>query len=236
MLEKALMKITKKIVSLHWVIELLLATLIQCSSTFAGEPDKDCVNWFNHGKIAAGSKDCELNCSSLITDMGTFTCPDQCEDLCKIKKEPPILGKFLYYPGLTPAEKKLIADHPNDALIVYRQRRIAEESSGRNFPNQDLNDESDAFRHFVWSGLLTKELGHDRAKEFLDSHEANPLQPENEFKMDTFNNAIGQAAAESLIKANNWNLNNLESKGLEELRNKELQVLKPGLTIPKEPR
>ncbi|MEQ1877593.1 MAG: hypothetical protein ABL958_13190 [Bdellovibrionia bacterium] len=35
-------------------------------------------------------------------------------------------------------------------------------------------DESDAFRHFVWAGLLANEFGRERAKEFLDAHETDP--------------------------------------------------------------
>ncbi len=50
------------------------------------------------------------------------------------------------------------------------------------------------------------------------------------------NNDRGQAAAESLIKEKRWNQKNIEAKGLEELRSKKLQVLKPGLPIPKEPK
>ncbi len=205
-------------------------------ASHAKQPDQDCVDWFKNSMIKPGSKNCEIECATLMTDMGTFMCPNQCDILCKAKEEPSLLGKFIYYPGLTAAEKKLVASRPNDAIIVYRQMRLAEESSSRNFPNQDLNDESDAFRHFVWSGLLTKELGAVKAKEFLDAHEANPLQPENEFKMDSFNNGHGQAAAEALIKNISWSIKNLEAKGLEELRNHELQVLKPGLPIPKEPK
>lgn len=47
-----------------------------------------------------------------------------------------------------------------------------------------IDDESDAFRHFVWAALLTKELGKARAKEFLDAHETDPDQPHIERQMD----------------------------------------------------
>ncbi len=53
--------------------------------------------------------------------------------------------------------------------------------------------------------------------------------------MDEHNNNRGQAAAEALIKEKRWNLRNLETQGLQELRAKTLEVLKPGLPIPKEP-
>jgi hypothetical protein len=54
--------------------------------------------------------------------------------------------------------------------------------------------------------------------------------------MDLYNNGRGQSSADKLIKQKNWDIKNLESNGLEELRSKQLQVLKPGLPIPKEPK
>lgn len=98
-----------------------------------------------------------------------------------------------------------------------------------------MNDESDAFRHFIWAGLLTKELGTEKAKNFLQAHEEDPDQPTNERDMDLHNNNRGQQATLKLIKENNWSLEKLEAKGLDELRSKQLEVLKPGLPIPKEP-
>jgi hypothetical protein len=147
----------------------------------------------------------------------------------------PLLSKFIYYPGLTSSEKDLVAKSPKDAFTVYKQKNIAEKSTARNFPDQGLSDESDAFRHFLWAALLTKELGESRAKEFLDAHEADPDQPAIERQMDMYNNNQGQIATKSLMKAKRWNQKNIEAKGLEELRSKRLQVLKPGLLIPKEP-
>ncbi len=147
-----------------------------------------------------------------------------------------MLKNFIYYPGLTPAENKLIKKYPIDALTVYLQKNIAENSSSRNFPDQSLNDESDAFRHFIWSGLLTKELGVNKAREFLDAHEEDPAQPENQKKMDLFNNNRGQIAAQNLIKENVWCLRTLERKALNELKDNKLSVLKYGLIIPTEPK
>lgn len=200
------------------------------------EPDSECIAWFNRSKIKAGTKDCDLSCATLMVGMGTFMCPEQCETLCKAKPEDPLIAKFVIYPGLTPAEKNLVAKSPKDALRVYEQKNIAEKSTSKNFPEQNLNDESDAFRHFLWAAMLTKELGKAKAKEFLDAHENDPDQPDIERQMDSHNNDLGQSAAESLIKQMRWNQKNIEAMGLEELRSKRLQVLKPGLTIPKEPK
>lgn len=215
---------------------LVIPLFLMVNIATADDSHPDCIAWFNRGKIKVGTKDCELKCAMLDSDMGTFMCSSQCEDLCKTKPEESLLARFILYPGLTPAEKNLVAKKPKDALTVYEQKNIAEKSTSRNFPDQNLNDESDAFRHFLWAALLTKELGKSRAKEFLDAHEADPDQPDIERQMDMNNNSRGQAATESLIREKRWNQKNVEAKGLEELRSKQLQVLKPGLAIPKEPK
>lgn len=222
-------------ISFKSVTGILITSLLSWP-TIASQPDQDCVDWFNRSKIDPGSKDCELNCATLITDMGTFICPDQCDKLCKPKKKESLLSKFVFYPGLTQAEKELVVKNPKQAFSVFEQKGLAEDSADRNFPDQNLNDESDAFRHFIWAGLLTKELGREKAKEYLDAHETDPDQPEIEKRMDSFNNGKGQSAAESLIQNKNWSLRNLESQGLKSLHAEELEVISPGLSIPKEPK
>lgn len=203
-------------------------------AVIANESDKDCVKWFEKARIELGSKDCELKCSLLKTDMGTFMCPNQCDRLCISNPKPP--GGLIYYPGLTIAENELLRRYPGDAATVYFQKREAEMSTERNFPDQNLNDESDAFRHFVWAGLLTKKLGREKASKFLEAHEADPDQPEIHRQMDVYNNSKGQSATESLLKNKKWSLKNLESQALDALHKKELKVLKQGLPVPKEPK
>ena len=195
------------------------------------QPNIDCIEWFGKGGVKAGTQNCELECTTLMIDMKTFICPQQCEILCKKEKKANSLGQLVYYPGLTPAEKKLVAEHPKEAVIVFVQKTRAEWSSRRNFPEQNLNDESDAFRHFIWSGLLTKELGKKMAKKFLDAHEENRLQKLSEKEMDIFNNKSGRDSAETLIKDKKWSLKNLEREGLQALKLKKLKVLQPSLKI-----
>lgn len=215
---------------------LAIPLLLVSNVVTAVEVDLNCVEWFKRGLIKTGTKECEVKCATLSSDMATFMCSGQCERLCKMQAQEVLLAKFIFYPGLTLAERQLVVKYPKHAYIVYKQKEIAEDSTDRHFPNQDLNDESDAFRHFAWSGLLVKELGQGKAKEFLDAHEANPLQSERERQMDTFNNSRGQEATNALIKNKTWSIRNLEAKALEELRNGQLQVLSPGLPIPKEPK
>lgn len=215
---------------------ILAAFFIFSFSAQANQPEADCVSWFKLGKVNPGTKACELECATLVTDMGTFMCPNQCDILCKVTGRKSNLGKILFYPGLTPAEKKLVDKNPEGALTAFIQKTRAEWSSSRNFPEQGLNDEGDAFRHFIWAGLLTKELGTEKAREFLEAHEANPLQPDSERSMDQFNNEKGISSSQSLISSKNWSLENLEKSGLSSLRSKSLKVLSPGLKIPEVPK
>lgn len=202
--------------------------------TATAQPSSTCKEWFNDAKIKRNTKNCIKKCSILLTDMASFPCPHQCDLLCKNEVSTSIQN-LIFYPGLTPKEKELISKFPKEALLVFVQKTIAEQSAARNFPDQGLNDESDAFRHFTWAGLLTKELGTDVANQFLDAHEENRLQASSEKEMDTFNNKVGQEAAKSLIKNKSWSLKNLEAEGLKFLRTKKLMVIKPGLRIPENP-
>lgn len=218
----------------RFLLILFWVTLFS-SPSIAKTPDTDCVNWFKSAKLTADTKDCELKCATLITDMGTFMCPDQCEELCKQSRIPSISNKLVYYPGLNPSEKKLVEQYPKDAITVFIQKTRAEWASDHNLPTQELNDEGDAFRHFIWAGLLAKELGKDQALKFLNAHEENRLQPADERAMDNSNNQSGIRAAQNLISERKFNIENLEKKALDDLREKRLEVVSPGQPIPKEP-
>lgn len=213
-------------------INLFLIISLLSLGLYANSADQKCNDWFKEGNIKVGTKDCRLDCTTLSTDMRTFLCPNQCDSLCQISDETTSIGRMIYYPGLTQSERKLIEKYPKDALTVFVQKNRAESSSLFYFPNQELSDEGDAFRHFIWAGLLTKELGFEKAKEFLDAHENDPDQPISEQKMDIFNNSQGQEAALELVKQKNWSLEKLEQQGLEKMKRKQLEVLKPGLPIP----
>ena len=156
---------------MHLRIVTLLFLAISLAPALARGNDPVCTQWLRQNKVDPGSKDCELSCATLATDMGTFTCPGQCEELCKPTPSSGIPSKLIYYPGLTPSEKRLIEQFPKDAITVFVQKTRAESASDRNFPTQELNDEGDAFRHFVWAGLLAKELGKTQALKFLNAHE-----------------------------------------------------------------
>lgn len=60
---------------------VLFAIIFNCGLANAIEPE--CVDWFKAGKVSSTSKDCMMDCASLGVDMGTFTCPMSCDELCR---------------------------------------------------------------------------------------------------------------------------------------------------------
>ena len=166
------------------------------------------------------------------TDMSTFDCPNQCDTLCKLNTKETLLFNHVYYPTLTTAERALIAKVPKESYRVFKQKNIAETRANLYFPKGLSNDESDAFRHFVWAGLLTKELGSDLAKKFLDAHENTPLQPLESKSMDLANNRAGVLESIQLKKQNNLSLKSIEKSALEHLREDKLIILNKRLKIP----
>lgn len=224
-------------IRVHLSIPFFCLIFICLEGAVAFAADNACQKWFEQN-IKEIHKDCQLSCVTFMTDMGTFQCPNQCDELCSKsqKQSSSHPGRFLFYPGLTPAERKLVDQNPKEAVVVFIQKTRAELSASRNFPAQGFNDESDAFRHYVWAGLLTKEIGAERAQMYLDAHEENRLQPAAERAMDLANNRGGILAAQKLIKVNpSFDLKTLEQSALDDLRGRRLVILNPGLSVPQEP-
>ncbi len=193
----------------------------------------ECENWFFEStKADPGTKDCEITCATSSVGMDTFMCPHECKELCKLYLERYIVDELTYRYSLLEEEKKLITKYPKDALFVFFSKREAESSTKRIFRVKSHNDEGDAFRHFVWSGLTTDKIGEDRAHFFLNAHEQDPKQPPSEKEMDFYNNGQGVAEAKRLKKDSAFSQEKLEKEALKALREGKLKVLHPKGIIP----
>jgi hypothetical protein len=197
------------------------------STALSGDLYADsCESWFKEAKLKAGPG-CIAICSTLAVGMDTFSCPGRCKALCDdrsfIEKT---LGDLAYYPGLNVKERELIAQHPKEAIQAFFQKEKAESASYKRFGRDTSDDESDAFRHFVWAGLLSKELGPDLAKEFLDAHEFGQTG-EPGSAMDLANNRAGLLTAEKLRREGKLNQDEVEKEAIKALKEKTLVVLKP---------
>ncbi|MFM8316473.1 MAG: DUF6973 domain-containing protein, partial [Deltaproteobacteria bacterium] len=170
---------------------MLLKLFILMNLTLLSSAQDICLSWFTKAKLKSDPQ-CLIKCSALITDLSTFRCPERCTEFCaKDSLVDRLLGKAAYYPGLTAEERKLISQYPKEALKVFLAKQKAETLTAKRFKRDAEGDESDAFRHFVWAGLLAKELGSDRAKVFLDAHEAGQSEDSAERAMDLANNRAG---------------------------------------------
>ncbi len=83
-------------------------------------------DWFSKSKTKRG-KNCVLDCATAKVDLGSFTCPVQCPDLCKS----PLPDKLLFklsdlYPGLTNAEKAM--DLANNRLGIIEGENLGKKS------------------------------------------------------------------------------------------------------------
>lgn len=219
------------------MIGFVLATSILLAKA---EPiPNECLDWFGRAKIQPKSKNCEIDCALIPSTMLTFDCNRFCDALCSEKlesKDQPKLSSLILYPGLTQAEKAFVSQYPGQALKVFLQKERAEFSTDRNFPSGGVDDEADAFRHFVWAVLLKQSIGDELARKVLQAHEADPANNGPDRDMDEFNNKVGLEAADRLAKQGKTRLNDTESEVLRLLREKKLTVLRPGLRIPEKPK
>ena len=124
----------------------------------------ECDEWFKESKLNASDKNCLSKCLVLGTGMDTFMCHQGCARYCKTPLTKALTMDLAYFPGLTKAERALIAEYPKEALKVFQQMNLAETLTIKNFNRSTQLDESDAFRHFVWAALLAKEIGTDVAE------------------------------------------------------------------------
>ncbi|MCL1973007.1 MAG: hypothetical protein FWG57_08500 [Endomicrobia bacterium] len=107
---------------------------------------------------------------------------------------------------------------------------VAEYSTWINFFRSDNSDESDAFRHALWSALLTRDIGEKLAEEFTTNHETMP-HSEPTTKMDLHNNKIGREIGKRLSESGITSYNRYKE---EILKNKDsLEVYIPTGKWPK---
>lgn len=212
-----------------WSVAITFAVMAFSFECFASTAQ--CDEWFRRAKIKESGQRCVLRCASLKTDMGTFDCADDCDRLCGVSLDlsaPASLNQFAYYFGLTADELGLVAMYPQEALVVYKQKDIAQGFISKHFKVDRPDSESDAIRHFTWAALLTKELGPELAQKFLDAHEAGLPASDQGRAMDLANNRAGILAAELLKRRTQCTLEGIESEAMKALTTKKLVVLKPG--------
>ncbi len=96
---------------------------------------------------------------------------------------------------LSDEEVAIIARYPIRAPLVMRITSDAKDTSERAFRNDSTVPE-DAYRHVLWSYLLTQKFDPEFAEQVTDAHETLPTNTADERKMDFHNNAVGREYAQ----------------------------------------
>ena len=137
-------------------------------------------------------------------------------------------SKYWYQSKMNPSELELLEEYPLEALDGFIKAQEAINLTKLHFFRNGVDDESDAFRHFVWAGLMTRDLGDSLARRFLNAHEAIPNpspQDTNSSAMDRYNNEKGIQAELALESQGTASTGNLSGKALDALKNQELKVI-----------
>jgi len=184
--------------------------------------DDVCINWFNKLQIRKDDS-CLMNCSIAPVNMQTFNCTSQCKNLCNQEIE--AINKIAYYVGFTVEEIKYSTKNPEKAFKAYEMQKLANSMTKQIFKRNLNGDESDAFRHFVWAGLLAKEISIEDAKIILMAHEYGQDLDSVNRKMDIFNNEKGLKEAEELLNKKQLNKESIEQEAIKAIKNNELNVI-----------
>ncbi len=108
----------------------------------------------------------------------------------------------LFDEALSDAEIELISTNPLRAAQLLRIKDDAE-STAKTAKGRDEQVPQDAYRHVLWSFLLTNKYGAAFAQRVTDAHEQGDTgNTPAEREMDYHNNAIGRRYAEQKVRRN----------------------------------
>lgn len=99
-----------------------------------------------------------------------------------------------YVPGLgdlNGEEIKLAASNPVNAVKAYNDANRATDLTIENYGKNGWQDNSDAFRHCLWSALMKRSIGTSASEQWGSAHEADSSGIDKQ--MDLFNNGVGRS-------------------------------------------
>ena len=221
----------KKIASILFCLLLLSGISLSASKN-------ECFDQFQKLKIksqAPNVEQCVLNCAIKLPDgLKYFDCGLFCDEFCdkKIKIKQDHYIKNTPLPPLCKEEFNLILENPPKALGINKAKIRALELTKKYFGNNRANDESDAFRHFIWSDLSVKETDGLYANKFTNAHESC-ITEDVVREMDLQNNQRGITTARKLKEEGKLTEENLVQEALKQIQSGKLIIVKPsGIKIP----
>lgn len=128
--------------------------------------------------------------------------------------------------GISAKEALFVLKHPMDAFKIYEASQKAIQATWNKLKSSHHyeDDNTDAFRHFMWSGLVAREIGAEEAKEYLDAHEDFPKNNPEAKAMDLFNNGKGIEYSKQYNGSDFEN--DLIQAGLRKIKERELRWIK----------
>lgn len=126
--------------------------------------------------------------------------------------------------NITAEEINLSKKYPPDAVMIVKNAITAQFLTKKYYKIPKDHTESNAFKHFIWSGLNSRDVGREQAQKFLDAHEMNASFSKESSKMDRHNNKMGLDAADKIPKDENFQ-KNLINAAHEAIKNHELVIL-----------
>lgn len=179
----------------------------------------ECERWFKESGAKPGAgRDCVWKCVAHRISMGTFTCGSYCDDLCG--------REVIYKPKplpVCPIEGWLAVTSPKEALKVNESADRAILRAAKHFGANRSDDESDAFRHFVWSALNTQAIGFKLAEKFLEAHESCVTEEAGQ-EMDRVNNTRGIEFVKAHPKISE---DEIVQEAIKRIRERKLVVIRP---------
>jgi len=103
----------------------------------------------------------------------------------------------------TPKERELMKKYPSDAALVATLSKTATKYTLKYYKYNGEDDNSDAFRHCLWSALIKKNLGKKKAAKWTTAHEQKSKGLAR--KMDLYNNKIGRSVNTRIYKTKKRN-------------------------------
>lgn len=89
--------------------------------------------------------------------------------------------------------------------IANQVAGIASDQAESRFPGNSslLNGKGDAFRHCAWNALMTMRIGATAAERIATNHETIRQGPEDQNRMDLYNNAQGRIVGAAFANSGN---------------------------------
>ena len=209
------------------LVPMSLIMLI-ASTALSAEVPSECERWFKESGAKPGTgRDCVWKCVAHPVDMGTFTCGSYCDELCG-REVVPKDDRYLKGTKYAACRDEYLYSirHPRSVSMVQNARDRAFALTKEHFKQNRADDESDAFRHFVWSSLISMESGSDIASKFLEAHESCVTEDAAQ-EMDRHNNQTGIQTVEKLRKEGRLTEEAIVKEGLDLVKNGKLVVIAP---------